>query len=48
MTRSGFKGEYGRLANERASEPTRAEWGSPGPRERACRGGRGGEAPRIR
>ena len=29
------------LANERASEPTRAERGSRGPRERACRGVRG-------
>ena len=29
------------LANERASEPTRAERGSRGPRERACGGVRG-------
>src|SRR5262245_40337862 len=31
------------VANERASEPTRAEWGLRGPRERACGGVRGAQ-----
>ena len=31
LARSGFKTDTGRSANERASEPTRAEWGSRGP-----------------
>ena len=41
MAGSGFKSQYGNLANERASEPTRAERGSRGPRDRVCRGVRG-------
>jgi 3-keto-disaccharide hydrolase len=40
LLRTGFKTE-GRPANERASDLTRAERGSRGPRERACRGVRG-------